>query len=87
MSDIARTLGIPLGKSEDADGTSIGDNWLLADMGVDPDGVHWYVTTDHVRASEFVGMNLLAEPEMLAEFLRDQINREWHEYLASRDNE
>jgi len=29
-----------------------GDNWLVADFGVDHDGEHYILTTENVRASE-----------------------------------
>ena len=31
---------------------NIGDNWMIADFGVDQDGKHYILTTDHVHASE-----------------------------------
>ena len=32
-----------------------GDNWLVAAMGTSLDGKNYYVTTDHVHASEYEG--------------------------------
>lgn len=34
------------------------ENWLIASLGEDHDGVRWYITTDRVRASQAV-----SEPE------------------------
>lgn len=32
-----------------------GDNWLVASFGEDYQGNKWYITTDHVHASEYIG--------------------------------
>lgn len=36
-----------------ASGEKAADNWLIASLGQDEHDVHWYVTTDLVRASEY----------------------------------
>lgn len=80
--EIARVLAIPRYAEKDWAGRGIGDDWLLADLGVLGD-VHYYVTTDSVHASEIAGMNLL-DPDTLAAFLAGQINASWRRYLRKR---
>lgn len=47
-----KTLVIPDGKKESAEGEKYGDNWLVADCGKS-DGHTWMVTTDRIHASEY----------------------------------
>ena len=34
---------------------NIADNWIVANLGNDMSGKNWWITTDHVHASEVVG--------------------------------
>ena len=83
LSEIVRVLAIPRGEEKDADGRGIGDDWLLADLGVDHEDNHIYVTTDRVRASELAGLRIL-EPRDLAVFLVGKVNESWKRYLDRR---
>lgn len=83
LSEIVRVLVIPEKKKKDDDGRGVGDDWLLADLGVDPDGNHIYVTTDRVHASELAGLRIL-EPRDLAVFLVGKVNESWKRYLERR---
>ena len=52
-----------------------GDNWLVADFGV-IDGMHYFLTTNHVNASEsgaFINDKL---PQYIAELLNEAYNKE-----------
>lgn len=48
-----------------------GENWLIADFGVDSDGEHYILTTDHVHASEMADYDLGAkgDAELVAKLL------------------
>lgn len=66
-----RILAIPEGEEKDAEGRGLGDDWLVADLGVheDENGVfttHYYVTTDRVHASEFDPEVMGCDPPSLA---------------------
>lgn len=47
-----RVLAVRNGE-KDAEGRGVGDDWLIADLGEDEDGTHYYVTTDRVPTSEY----------------------------------
>ena len=52
-----------------------GENWLLADFGVDSeDGKHYILTTDHVHASELF---LLGSVREQAELVSILLNEHW----------
>lgn len=51
-----------------------GNHWLVAILGEDRDGRKWYVTTDHVRASEYV-----ADPSADAHAIVEWRNKLWQE--------
>ena len=76
MAAYARVLAIPEGAERDADGRGIGDDWLLADLGVDEsDGklVHFYVTTDRIHASELASFRIF-QPKRFAEWIVETAN-------------
>lgn len=78
MSDsIVRLLSIPRGATCDADGRELGDDWLLADLGVDLDLTAHYLTTDHVPGSEIPPV--LDDARRFGEMLVELINTEWKE--------
>lgn len=68
-----RVLAIPHGKEADADGRTLGDDWLRADLGCDDDGTHYYVTTDRVHASDSYSEH--AEPAEMARWIVDELHR------------
>lgn len=75
MKPIVRVLALPKGKAEDTEGRSIGDDWLVATLGCDEEGTDFYLTTDHIRASElYIFEEELLAPRKLAYFLTNAIN-------------
>jgi hypothetical protein len=40
---------------------NVGDNWLIADFGVDEDGKHYILTTNRVHASEAYQLGTVKE--------------------------
>lgn len=58
MSEYIRALVIPHGCDRDADGTQVGDDWLLADLGRATDDAEVYITSDHLHASELGDLGL-----------------------------
>lgn len=40
---------------------NIGDNWPIADFGVDEDGTHYILTTNHIHASELYKLGMVKE--------------------------
>lgn len=52
-----------------------GDDWLICWTGQDEDGVHWNVTTDQVRASEYFQFSNGAEED--ARLIADLLNKHY----------
>ena len=54
-----------------------GENWLVADFGVDEDGEHYILTTDRVRASEYgdVSRGAKGDCELVARLLNLNYNK------------
>lgn len=78
---LTRVLILPYGKKQDADGRTLGEDWLLADFGETPDGDHVYLTTDRVRASEFGSYPILKSCN-LARFLQSKIDLYIKEFVG-----
>lgn len=53
-----------------------GDNWPIADFGVDEDGKHYILTTNNVRASNYpdVSKGAKGDAELCAELLNAYYN-------------
>lgn len=81
--NIVRVLKIPAGKETDEKGRKFGDDWMLADMGVAPDGTRYWVTTDSIHASEY-GAFPIFQSDNLAEFLTEKINAAWKRHMKKR---
>ena len=58
-----------------------GDNWIIC-FGAEPDGTNWYVTTDHVHASEayLVTGGAKVDAQLVAELL----NKHFESLYGSR---
>lgn len=50
---VTRVLAIPKGAEQDASGKRLMDDWLLCTCGTAEDGTSYYVTADHLHASEY----------------------------------
>ncbi len=51
-----------------------GSDWLVGFGNSTLDGGDWHLTTDHVRASEFIGAEFAVDAKLDAEFLAELIN-------------
>ena len=76
---IARVLHLTENESKDRAGREIGDDWLIASFGCDSAGNDVHVTTDTIRASEYMDVEHLCGPLEAAQLLVDVINACWHE--------
>ncbi|HJV97443.1 MAG TPA: hypothetical protein VJ608_15475 [Albitalea sp.] len=82
MRSYVRVLALPKGAAADAEGRKLGADWVLADLGEDTAGTHYYVTTDRVRASELHQLPSLTLPELaqgIAADLNARAHDEWPE--------
>jgi len=54
-------------------GDKIGENWLVADFGMDGDGQNYILTTDHIHASEAgeFAQGAKADAELVCRLLND----------------
>lgn len=60
---------------------NFGDNWLIADFGVDVDGKTYILTTDHVHASEY---HIFSEgPKADAELVATLLNEHFTKLFAA----
>lgn len=59
-------------------------DWLLASFGADDDGVQWFVTTKHVRASEYGDLWDFINPQAMAEMLVDVMDRRIQDTLQHK---
>ena len=60
---------------------NIGDNWLIADFGVDEDGEHYILTTDRVRSSESgeVMLGAKGDAELVCRLLKEHYRKVFDE--------
>jgi len=59
---------------------NVGDNWFIADLGVDQDGKHYILTTDYVHASE-LGL-FSGGPKFDGELICHLLNNYYEERLS-----
>jgi hypothetical protein len=84
---IVRVLKVPQGGKDDK-GREVGDDWLLADFGCTygDDGTEYcvYLTMDRVHGSDPVLDQF--EPEHLAQWMADTLNKEWERHKSGGGN-
>jgi len=58
-----------------------GDNWFIADFGVDDDGKNYILTTNYIHASELymVSGGAKADAELVAELLNEYFTKKFEE--------
>jgi len=60
---------------------NMGDNWMIADFGVDDDGKNYILTTDHVHASELhmVSLGAKGDTELVAKLLNEYYTKKFED--------
>lgn len=64
---------------------NFGDNWMIADFGVDQDGEHYILTTNFIHASELHEFS--KGPKQDAEFVCELLNTAYAQYMAQREKD
>lgn len=67
---------------------NIGDNWMIADLGVDEDGKHYILTTNHIHASELhmFSWGPKRDGKLIAELLNEFYTEQLNAYISEKES-